>query len=677
MTSPVYPSRRVAAEEALDSWKEIAAYLGRSVRTVQTWEKEEGLPVHRHQHDKQGSVHAFRDEIDRWRAGRTSVAPQPPVSILSRPGVAALAGGSVLIVLIVVVLMRDSGAQAVAVTPFPRGSLLVAALENRSGQPAFDGSIEYLLERELAESNVLSVVSVERVVDALRLMKAPADAPLDRQRAREVALRDGNVDAIVATRLERVGAIYVLGADLIDVGRGDRLLALKEEASSERELPAMVRRLARRIRTATGELAVTDGRNDLEKVTTPSLRALQFFTRADRLISLHNDAVAESLLEEAIAEDADFAMAHIYLAFARRNQGKPPESYLPPAARAAELAALTTERERYFILGSHALMNRRVDEAVAYYKTLLRIDPNHFWATSVLGGVLKFDLERPVEAAPLRIRMAQLRPNEMISNFAAAESLDYWLGRREDALPYYRRALELATVEDEEKFPLPMLLLRTHAVRYAWLDGDAAGLIAELQRLEEQKNLRRSDALLEAIGYYSLAAGREAEAIAIASRIESRLIRSRYQARLTYWRGDLAGARERYREHFEMAGQVTNADRLRAARSGYSPGRDSNGPDALMKAAASERRGDPDEAIMRYREFLHRNSDPSVRSLPLQLAALEGLASALSAEGNVEEAADAIERMRGYRHRIPPEAVPQWELLERLAASIRRPVAAE
>lgn len=54
----------------LDSWKEIAAYLGRDVKTAQRWEKREGLPVHRHQHDRLGSVHAFADEVDAWREGR-------------------------------------------------------------------------------------------------------------------------------------------------------------------------------------------------------------------------------------------------------------------------------------------------------------------------------------------------------------------------------------------------------------------------------------------------------------------------------------------------------------------------------------------------------------------------------------------------------------------------------
>ena len=57
-------------EQELDSWKEIARYLGRSVRTVQTWEKHEGLPVRRHQHLKAGTVYAYPSEIDAWREGR-------------------------------------------------------------------------------------------------------------------------------------------------------------------------------------------------------------------------------------------------------------------------------------------------------------------------------------------------------------------------------------------------------------------------------------------------------------------------------------------------------------------------------------------------------------------------------------------------------------------------------
>ena len=76
-------------EDRLDSWKEIAAYLNRDVTTVQRWEKREGMPVHRHLHDRMGSVYASRAELDAWTRSRSPPAapedginapsPDPPV----------------------------------------------------------------------------------------------------------------------------------------------------------------------------------------------------------------------------------------------------------------------------------------------------------------------------------------------------------------------------------------------------------------------------------------------------------------------------------------------------------------------------------------------------------------------------------------------------------------------
>jgi Tol biopolymer transport system component len=70
-------STRDRQEERLDSWKKIASYLKRDVSTVQRWERREGMPVHRHLHDKLGSVFAFRSELDRWwESRRTRLAPE-------------------------------------------------------------------------------------------------------------------------------------------------------------------------------------------------------------------------------------------------------------------------------------------------------------------------------------------------------------------------------------------------------------------------------------------------------------------------------------------------------------------------------------------------------------------------------------------------------------------------
>ena len=61
----------------LDSWKEIARYLHRDESTVQRWEKREGMPVHRHLHEKRGSVYAFTPELDAWWQGRRPVFRYP------------------------------------------------------------------------------------------------------------------------------------------------------------------------------------------------------------------------------------------------------------------------------------------------------------------------------------------------------------------------------------------------------------------------------------------------------------------------------------------------------------------------------------------------------------------------------------------------------------------------
>jgi len=58
-------------QKTLESWKQIAAYLERSERTVRRWEASEGLPVHRHEHEKQDTVFAYKHEIAAWSHLRT------------------------------------------------------------------------------------------------------------------------------------------------------------------------------------------------------------------------------------------------------------------------------------------------------------------------------------------------------------------------------------------------------------------------------------------------------------------------------------------------------------------------------------------------------------------------------------------------------------------------------
>ena len=82
----------------LDSWKEIASHLKRTVRTVQRWEKYEGLPVHRHLHQRSNSVYAYRFEVDEWWNREADSAKIRPLNLstegfrgeLTRPEVSSM-----------------------------------------------------------------------------------------------------------------------------------------------------------------------------------------------------------------------------------------------------------------------------------------------------------------------------------------------------------------------------------------------------------------------------------------------------------------------------------------------------------------------------------------------------------------------------------------------------------
>ena len=50
----------------LSSWKEVARYLGKGIRTVQRWESELGMPIHRPDRGNKQIIFAFTQELDEW-----------------------------------------------------------------------------------------------------------------------------------------------------------------------------------------------------------------------------------------------------------------------------------------------------------------------------------------------------------------------------------------------------------------------------------------------------------------------------------------------------------------------------------------------------------------------------------------------------------------------------------
>jgi hypothetical protein len=75
------------SNEILSGWKEIASYMGKGVRTVQRYEMQLGLPVHRPAGRPKGSVLSTRAELDAWIAASpiretfgATRTPRPAVS---------------------------------------------------------------------------------------------------------------------------------------------------------------------------------------------------------------------------------------------------------------------------------------------------------------------------------------------------------------------------------------------------------------------------------------------------------------------------------------------------------------------------------------------------------------------------------------------------------------------
>ena len=66
------------SQDKLESWKEIAGFIGRDDRTAMRWAKDQGMPVRRVPGGKRGRVYASRAEISAWLLGHAeSEAPAP------------------------------------------------------------------------------------------------------------------------------------------------------------------------------------------------------------------------------------------------------------------------------------------------------------------------------------------------------------------------------------------------------------------------------------------------------------------------------------------------------------------------------------------------------------------------------------------------------------------------
>lgn len=117
----------------LDSWKSIAEYLHRDVRTAIRWEKDRGLPVHRIPGGKRGGVFAYQSELDEWLARQDGPAPEPVKPSPPRKVIWGAAGLAAAALIAVVLTQLGTFSNPFIAQVTVRGKF-VTALDARGGQ---------------------------------------------------------------------------------------------------------------------------------------------------------------------------------------------------------------------------------------------------------------------------------------------------------------------------------------------------------------------------------------------------------------------------------------------------------------------------------------------------------------------------------------------------------------
>lgn len=378
----------------LDSWKEIAAYLGREVRTVQLWEKSEGLPIHRHQHSRQGSVFAFRAELDAWREARRSA----PAEAAKRPTVWWAAAAIVILAGLGFWAWRawhgnGEAITSVVVLPF-------ADFSPQHDQEYFsDGLTEELID---ALSRVPNLRVVART-SAFAFKGRPKDI-------REIG-KQLNVGAVIEGSVRKAGDQLRITAQLNRVSDGTHLWSRTYDRQL-RDIFAVQREISQSIANelrATPSAPSRDPTRDVEAYRLYE-EARYLFTKFEPPAS---NLKAIERYEQAIARDPKFALAYAGLseayAYLAENFVMAPKEVMPKAKAAAEKA--------------------------------VELDPNSAEAHTALAAV-KLDYDWDQEGASREIRRAlEIHPGLSWAQHWYAHSLEAQ-GKYDEALKQFYVALE-------------------------------------------------------------------------------------------------------------------------------------------------------------------------------------------------------------------------------------------
>ncbi len=343
-------------ESRLDSWKEIAAYLKCSERTVRRWEQE-GLPVHRHPHKKKAGIYAYKAEIDAWwgdghehlkqieepaEAAEKQSAEEPPVSTpwWRRRPLAAFGLTVLMIAVGGLIAGRLRGRISGKTLSGHIESVAVLPLENLSHDPEqeyfADGMTDALIT-DLAKIHALRVISRNSIMQYKGNRK-----PMP-QIAREL-----NVDAVVEGTVMRSGDHVRITAQLIEAPK-DRHLWAETYERDLRDILALQDEVAKAIASEVKITLTPQEQSQLSNARQVDPAANEAYLRG--LYELHGMTAeptetlksqslekAVAYFEQALADDPNDALAYSGLADAYSNLSthyRAPLEVMPKAKAAA------------------------------------------------------------------------------------------------------------------------------------------------------------------------------------------------------------------------------------------------------------------------------------------------------------------------------------------------------
>ena len=520
-TPPPAPQASPPPAERLDSWKEIAAFLQRDVRTVQRWEKHACLPVHRHSESQLRSVYAYRSELEAWWGKHSALDSDPAVPV---PGVAGRFGqfgqrravvfagvlAAVVAVAIIAAVWRGKPPSATVAGSTTPVTVLVTRITDQVDDPRLAALVEETVARQLREERNIEIAAPARVARLLRLMRRDPATPLTASVGREICLRDGGIRYVVAGRLHRLGSQYFVDQELIEPSDDRVQVSFERQAPNAEALMPLVREEAAQLGRAVLSAAKAAAPEPLEPVTTASLPALRLYTAAIQAAAQRQWAASELLARHAVAADERFGSAHAWVGWAMRHQGRSAGESLPFAERGVALSADASDPEIYFINGAFHDISGDLPRALAAYEASLRRQPRDRRMLDLLVDTYA-RAGRFKDAVDVNVRRAEIDPGDFYANVRAARALMVWQGDKARAATFVRQSQQLATREAMAERPFWGAWLSGLPVFTSWLAGDIRAAAAALVPLEHglaARVGRDRDAYATNIGFSYLAMGR-------------------------------------------------------------------------------------------------------------------------------------------------------------------------